>query len=193
MGISYTNGLDSVTRLVATVMHENHCDLEKRGVTIRVLMAIKQDKDEEVIPAWPLEGGREVLTKTTITPLRDRVSGIPDATITLDEEWGWNRLSETRRYALIDHALLRLDLKRDKDGIPLFDDANRPRLCYRPYDLVIKGYAEALARHGEAAEESRQVRFFQERGGQLDMFGSAKTTAKKAIVKDGKVEVVEDL
>lgn len=193
MGISYSNADEKVTKVVATVMHENHCDLEKQHVTVRVLMAMKQDKDEEVIPVWPLEGGREVLSKTTITPLRDRVSGIPDATIILDEKWGWNQLTETRRYALIDHALLRLDIQRDRYGIPLFDDANRPKLCYRPYDVVIKGYAEALARHGEASEESRQVRFFEERTGQMDFFGSAKTTAKKAIVKDGKVEVVEDL
>lgn len=193
MGISYTNGLDSVTRLVATVMHENHCDLEKQHVTIRVLMAMKQDKDEEMVPVWPLRGGREVLSKTTITPLRDRVSGIADATIILDEEWGWNRLSESRRYALIDHALMRLDLMRDGDGIPLFDDANRPRLCYRPYEVVIEGYIEPLARHGEASEEARQVRFFEERTGQMDFFGHAKTKAKKATVKDGKVEAVEDL
>ena len=193
MEISLTNAKEDVYNLIAKVMHENHCDMERQHVTIRVQMAMKQDKNGEVIPVWRPEGGREVLSKTLITPLRDRISKIPDATITIDEEWGWNRLAESRRYALIDHALLRLDLKRDGEGVPLFDDANRPRLCYRPYDIVIKGYAEALARHGEASEEARQVRFFEERTGQLDMFGSAKTKAKKATVKDGKVEVVEEL
>ena len=193
MKISLTNAKEEVYNLVAKVMHENHCDMERQHVTIRVQMAAKQDKDGEAVPVWPPEGGREVLSKTTITPLRDRISNIPDATITIDEIWGWNRLSESRRYPLIDHALLQLDLKRDGDGVPLFDDANRPRLCYRPYDVVIKGYAEALARHGEASEEARQVRFFEERTGQMDFFGSNKTKAKKAMVKDGKVQVVEDL
>src|SRR5437879_10098625 len=116
MATGYDKAPQPITALVAQVIHDHHPELEAAKVTIQVLLAHKYDKDGEPEPAMKTRG-QVVLAKTSITNLQDRTRGIADAKLVIDRTFGWERLAEARRIALIDHELTHLNLSLDHDGL----------------------------------------------------------------------------
>ncbi len=169
MGVGYDKGTQAAVDAVAKVTHLYHPDLEEMKVTVQVLFAHKYDKDGEAEPAM-ITRGHEVLAKISITNLQDRTRGIPDAKLVIDRVFGWARLSESRRLALIDHELTHLNLTLDKDGIVKTDDLGRPKLHMRHHDWELTGFAEICERHGEAAIEVHEMVRWQEAYGQFALF-----------------------
>jgi hypothetical protein len=174
MSTVYDLAPKEITALAAKVMHAHHGDLESAGVTIHVLVAYCYDKAGEPQPAMKLRG-HPVLARTSITSLQDRVRGLPDAKIVIDREYGWTRLSESRREALVDRELTKLVLQFDDEGDLKLDDHSRPKLKIKPYDWSIEGYESVAARYGEASVEIQQVTRWSEQWGQLALFPLAGT------------------
>lgn len=175
MGTGYDKAPKEVLSVVEAAMHDHHAELEAAGVTIQVLFAHKYDADGEPEPAMKTRG-QQILAKVSITNLQDRTRGIADAKLVIDREYGWARLSEFRRAALIDHELTHLNLTMDQDGMVKLDDRGRPKLHMRHHDFEIAGFGEILGRHGEAAVEAEQIRRFSEEYGQLCLFPLPGTT-----------------
>jgi hypothetical protein len=81
--------------------------------------------------------------------LKDRVQGKGDVTIEIDGE-SWKDRTEPQQRAILDHELYHLMVKR-KNGEVVTDDIGRPKFELRPHNLVVGGFAEIVARHGEEA------------------------------------------
>ena len=169
MATAYDRVPDEVNKMIAGVMKEYHGELEAAGVTLQVLWAFSYDADGEPVPAMKVRG-HIALAKTSVTSLPDRVRGLPDAKIVIDREFGWNRFSETRRLALIDHEITHLTLVLDRDGNVRADDLGRPKLRLRNHDWELTGFAEVAERHGEAAIEVHEMVRWQEERGQTCLF-----------------------
>ena len=169
MGIGYDKAPKEVIALVQKVMHDSHLELETAEVTVQVLFAHKYDKDGEAEPAMKTRG-QIVVAKTSITNLQDRTRGIPDAKLVIDRTFGWERLADARRAALIDHELTHLNLTLDQDGQVKLDDRGRPKLHMRHHDWELTGFQEVCERNGEAAVEVYEMVRWQETYGQYALF-----------------------
>src|SRR6185437_13224275 len=176
MATGYDKVPIEVTEMVAEMMHEHHPELEAAGVTVQTLFAFKYD-DETGAPEPAMKTrGQTVLAKISITNLQDRVRGIADAKLVIDRAFGWERISNGRRQALIDHELTHLNLTTDADGMTKLDDCRRPKLHMRHHDWELTGFAEVCERHGEAAVEVHEILRWQEEYGQYAMFPLKGTT-----------------
>ena len=196
MGISYEKATEEVMHVIEKMLLLHHKDLIDAGVTLQVLMAHKYNKDDELVPPMMVRG-QQVLAKTSITSHQDRARGIPDAKMVIDTEWGWARLPEFGREALIDHELEHLQIVTEEQGEgdvtvtqPKLDDCGRPKLKIKHHDWELTGFAAVAERHGEAAIEVREMTRWQENYGQFALFPLSST--KEVKVKT-KVKVVEDL
>lgn len=170
MSVTYEQAPEAeVGKMIAEVMQQHHPLLNGAGVTIEALFARNYDKDGQAEPAIVVRG-QACAAKISITNLSDRVRGIADAKLIIDAEYGWNRLAESRRIAMIDHELCHLEPAVDKDGVPKLDDHGRPKLKIRHHDWELTGFADVAERHGEAALEVHQIVRWEESYGQLALF-----------------------
>ena len=94
------------------------------------------------------------------------------------DDFAWERLSNQRREALIDHELQHLALSmirpRKANGFASGlrrDDLGRPALKIRPHDWALTGFRGVVERHGEASIEALQFADFRSEFGQLNLFG----------------------
>lgn len=98
--------------------------------------------------------------------LKDRAMGRGDAEISLDGDW-WEKATEARRRALLDHELHHLEVKLDDDGILVKDELHRPKLKLRKHDVEVGWFAIVAGRHGGASLEIEQARALMDSYGQL--------------------------
>lgn len=187
--IGYETAPSEVMTVIDKVMLLHHKDLVDAGVTLSVTMVHKYDKDDELVPAMMVRG-HVCLAKTSITSHADRARGVPDAKMVIDAEWGWARLSEGRREALVHDCLLRFQVQTEEqeDGEvtiqrPKLDDCGRPKLKLRHPDIHIVGFSDTLEKYGESAPVAREITLFVEKHGQYALFEMPGT--KKVTVKHG--------
>lgn len=155
---TYTKASEDVCRVMRDMRSKYHPDLIEAEVTIEILMAqpTKNDAGEITSPAIRLHGYpcQATIRKTS---LRDRVAGLADAVMVIDEE-NWEELSDAQKAALIDHELYHLQVKRDEEsGDILADDHGRPKLMLRLHDWEVGGFETIARRHADASPEKRQV------------------------------------
>jgi hypothetical protein len=134
-------------------MRAHRKDLHDAGLRLAVLMASapRDQNDEPKGPAIKVRGHAAHAT-IKITSLKDRVAGMADAVLILDED-EWDTFAEPRRHAIIDHELTHLHLVLLGPGVPDTDDCGRPRLKMRRHDWEVGGFTEVCERHkGEAVE-----------------------------------------
>lgn len=178
MRVTKDKAPDGAINMVTAMMFEHHKDLHNAGVTVEVLFASKLNKDEEPEPPMMVRG-HQALAKISITSDDDRLLGIADAKLVIDAVYGWDRQTEARRQAIIDHELTHLELVRDKDDQIKVDDHGRPKLKIRHHDWELTGFAEVCERHGEAAIEAREMTRWAEQWGQFALFPLRGTTEVK--------------
>lgn len=154
MAITYEEAPDDVLDLIHQVMIAHHADLHLVGVTVSAVMASKEEGDDAV-PALKTRG-QVIAAKIQITSLVDRARGLADAKLTICQ-YTWDRMPPATRLALLDHELTHLELVRDKDEQPVYDDRGRPKLKTRHHDWELTGFVEVAARHREASVEVRDV------------------------------------
>lgn len=155
MAVMYVPAKADVVNLVQHVLGDLRGDLARAEVSVGVLMC-SGTTDHPV-----KHNGYPAIATITVNPLKDRVQGMPDATIVLDQAWWYsNHGSEEAsiKQAVIDHELMHLELVNDPElGGPTRDDAGRPKLKIRKHDWQIGGFTELVARWGNASQESIQV------------------------------------
>lgn len=183
MPVTFEMPTNTDLQMLESAMKEYHEELTRQGVTVQMMFAEVIDKESgELEHALKLHG-LFIAGKTKVTSLEDRARGIQDAKILIDRK-SWTEMSPSRRRALIDHELQHLEIVRDGEGIPRFDDLNRPKLRIRPHDWELTGFQEVVERHGEASNEAAQFRYFADAFGQLNLFApnavdELRTPAKK--------------
>lgn len=136
--------------LVKSVIEE----LREAEVTVLYLFANSGENDDG--PPLKAPGGWPALAKIKVNSLRDRVSGLADATCMIDQR-RWEEMEEKERKSLLHHELLHLQVQV-KDGKIRRDDAGRPKLRLRLHDFQIGGFDEIVERYGDAAAESQSIR-----------------------------------
>jgi hypothetical protein len=136
-------------------MEEFHGDLYSLEVTVGVEFASLAEDDEG--PSAVVVNGYPVPADVRVTPLRQRLHGVPDAVLTVDRRW-YRGAGEATQVALFDHHLCRLKLARDAKGAVRSDDLGRPKLEKVLCDWSLCGFEAVLRRHGQAALEAQLFR-----------------------------------
>jgi len=181
MAVTYTVCGPEITDAIQAAMTEYHPKLIEAGVTVSALLAEKIDEESGEVFDALFTRGQVVAAKISITSLEDRILGLSDAKLVINRK-SWEGFSAFRRRALLDHELQHLELvpeERDGphpvalDGMTRLDDARRPKLKLRHHDWEITGFAAVVERHGEASVEAAQFSAFEDRYGQLCLFGPA--------------------
>lgn len=144
-----TNVLD---RAIARVVKQWHQDLDEAKVTFNVLWAVSDDADEPAIK----KNGLGVIALIKVNNLKDRVSGLEDATLIVDKR-RWDAMQDEEQTAVLDHELTHLEVKRKKTKEIKRDDVNRPALGLRPHDFEIGAFRVVVERHKGAAIEGQAV------------------------------------
>jgi hypothetical protein len=143
----------TIFTLLDRVLDEYHGQLKSAGVTFGILLATPKDKEDSALT----HHGHPALAIIKITPYKQRVLGLPDVVVAIDDPW-WRGAEEEQRIALLDHELEHVKLsKRKKDGAQRYDDMNRPKLKMRKHDIQFGWFSDVAARHGEASIEVIQA------------------------------------
>lgn len=176
MGVTFERASKAIEAMVQRSIEQYHPELHKESVTIDVSIARRMNKDEDWEHALKTHG-YPIDAKMQITSLQDRTRGIPDAKLTIDA-YEWDRMSDKRKVALIDHELEHLDLvpikPSKKNGFATGmrrDDLGRPKLRCRPHDWELTGFKDVAERHKGHSHEAAQFADFHAQFAQLNLFG----------------------
>lgn len=162
MATTYVECPIEVPTLAKTLMRQFHQELIEADATIKFLFARNPDG-----PAI-MHNGYPAFASVKINSLIDRVAGLADATILIDES-RWNDAAEEERESVLDHELQHLECKRNDVGALVYDDANRPKLKIRKHDWHGGGFHAIAKRHGIAAIEVQQIQQVQSAWKQLEL------------------------
>lgn len=145
---------DSIERMRS----KYHSELNEFEVTIGVLQVDRRKGDDGEWIDGPLLSlhGYEAVATIRITSHLERLMDVPDAILTVNGE-RWRDLTDEQRDALIDHELEHLEIVRDGENTPLYDDNNRVRLRCRKHDWQMGGFHSVVRRHGTHAIEAEAV------------------------------------
>lgn len=175
MGTTYERAGKGIEAMVQRAVETYHPELQKEGVSIDVTVARRESKKEGDCHALK-RNGYLIDAKIQITSLQDRSRGIADAKLTIDA-FEWDRSTDRRRVALIDHELEHLDLvpirPTKKNAFATGnkrDDLGRPCLRSRPHDWELTGFKDVAERHGEHSHEAIQFVNFRAEYAQLNLF-----------------------
>ncbi len=123
-----------------------------KDVKIAVFSAhASRDEDDEPRGEALASGGRPLLGKIRISSLEDRAEGMADVRVLLNGD-RWGQLSGPMQRSVIDDCLTQIEV-RQKDGAPMLDDVQRPKLQVRKWDFELRGFHEVAARHGSHSLE----------------------------------------
>lgn len=150
MPTSFSEAPAAVRDLAVGLIEAHYQDLKEGDVTITYLMAHNPDGPALTKGGWPCKA----LVK--INSLRDRVAGLSDCLILLDED-GWREWSAKHQLAVMDHELFHVLVCRNKVGAIKYDDANRPKLKLRPHDFECTGFHAIARRHGAHSVEVQGI------------------------------------
>jgi len=109
MSIAYWVAPAEVKNLVADTMTKWHPDLVEAKVKIGILMAANPNSDKPAVS----HRGHAARATVRIVPLKDRVTKQYDAEILIDAD-NWQKSRAEHHYALIDHELSHVAIKRAK-------------------------------------------------------------------------------
>lgn len=177
MSTTYERAPKAIEALVQTALEKYHPELRKEEVTVDTLI-VRRTQGKHHFDVHALKrSGYLIDAKIQITSLQDRSRGISDAKLTIDA-YEWDRMSDKRKAALIDHELEHLDLvpikPTKKNGFQTGnkrDDLGRPCLRSRPHDWELTGFKDVAVRHGEHSHEAMQFANFRAEYAQLNLFG----------------------
>jgi len=164
-------------KLLAEVRKRHHPILEKCSVTVAVLHVADIDAETGEVHRTLKAHGYPAAAEIKITPLKQRVLGVADAVVVLDQA-AWDDMSREERRSVLDHELCHLQVKAIERGLvgmldavrtsapPARDDHGRPVLKMRQHDWQLGGFREIAKRHGAQAIEVQEVQACRDRAGQ---------------------------
>ena len=168
MPVTYTKCDEDVMGVVRKMTDKYHPDLKEAGAKVACLFAHaeKNENGEATGPAVTV-GGYACAAKIKIIGLKERCDGRADAEIVIDADQ-WDESTDDRRFALIDHELHHLHIKRNRDsGTIQRDDLDRPKMKLRKHDHQFGWFDIVAQRHGEASYEVSQAKCFVDTRGQM--------------------------
>lgn len=187
MATSYRPDNGEVGEIVGSVMRAHHGDLAEAEVRVGVLMAYPGDDDGEDFVAVKLHRYPCAAT-IKINSARNRLEGMPDASIVIDAGKWEDDLDDLARRALIDHELTHLEVARDSEGHIKSDDAGRPKLKMRLHDIEIGVFASVMNRYGSKCLDTQMVQTIVDDWGQRLMEWAEvrpKSKSLKSMLGDG--------
>lgn len=158
---AFTRADDDTERLMKSTLEKYHQELKKADVDVSVIMT-----SGLMVHGWP------AFARVRIVSQRDRVQGMADAEIAIDED-RWTLLSHDQRVGILDHELEHLQVVTEDDGKVKVDDCSRPRLRIRPHDHQFGWFNSIAERHGANSQEVQQASQFANAHGQLYLPGIA--------------------
>lgn len=150
MPTTYSECPEPVLAVARKLIVDGHPAIIEADVTIHYLFARREDGPAIVHGGYP---AKALVRKNS---LRDRVAGLKDVTILIDES-GWQDWSDDHRRAVLDHELYHVEVRRDESGAIQYDDANRPKIKLRPHDFQFGGFHEMARRHKAESAEVQAV------------------------------------
>lgn len=150
MPTAYREASSEVVKLADRLIHKHYPELLEADVSITYWFASNDMGAALTVHGWPAKA------LVRVNKLRDRVAGLSDASIEIDEA-GWDEWDDDHKEAIIDHELHHIEVKRDKHGHVELDLCNRPKLKLRKHDFEFGGFHEIVARHGAASAEAVAV------------------------------------
>lgn len=147
MAATYSKDRGEIGKIVSEVLIAHHSDLDEAKVKIGVLLAYPGEDDELGFQPVKLHG-YPCAAVIKINSAKNRLEGLPDATITIDANHWKEELDDDGRAALIDHELTHLEVCRDKEGHIKSDDAGRPKLKMRLHDIQLGVFRAIIKRYG---------------------------------------------
>jgi len=133
---------DDVADLLKEARQTYRPDLDQADVTISVLFADECSHH-----------GYAAAAVIQINSVKNRVNGMADCTLTIDETW-WADHNRVKQIGLLHHELVHILIVRDKAGGVKTDAAGRPKLKQRKHDFVQGGFWEVAQQHGENSPEA---------------------------------------
>jgi hypothetical protein len=183
----YNQAPTEIVNQLRSVMTAAHDRLVKHRVTVGVLLV--RDDAEEPLPCLK-HHGYAAMAIVSITPIKHRAKGSPDAIIEIDQVT-WDDLGEAEQNALLDHELTHLELVLNDGGAPKLDGCGRPKLRVRLHDHQYGWFHDIAMRHGEASQEVQQYAALHEERHQ-QWFAFAGDLQKKAKAKRESQEGLKD-
>lgn len=182
MPTTYEECPEEVADQADAVLRKYHGDLHDAEVSVKFLFAINPDGPAVKHKGWP------AAAVIRINPLKDRVAGAKDCTLTIDKGW-WEGHDDKECTALLDHEFTHLELKRDKkDDAVKTDDIGRPMLKMRKHDFEVGGFYEIGTRHGISAPEVEIVAHVQAKWIQMGLDFSGNDMKPRPEPLRGKVD-----
>jgi hypothetical protein len=171
---------DEVIDIIKTTLKRWHLErLKLKNISeIRVgaTFYLPKSNEEGKITGPPLKlHGYQAAATIKVNSDKQRVQGLPDASIVIDSHFFWADATAKQRIALIDHELEHLErVSRMVKGIefPADDDQGRPKLKVKNHDWQLGGFRCIAERHLEHAVEVVEAQKFAMAHGQL-LFGFA--------------------
>ena len=150
---------DPALARLCEAMEQWHGPLVGAGVTVGITWAANLGDAAIKLHGYPCLG------VIKITPYAQRVKGLEDAIITIDQ-MAYDDLDDAERIAFLDHELMHLDVKYDKDGNVEIDDCLRPKLGSRLHDRQMGFFDACAERHkGKSQEVIQASKFVAEQTG----------------------------
>ena len=151
------NAPRDIVDFVNEVVEKYHGKLLKAGVTFSVLIASPTEKElEKRQPPFLKLHGYAAYAIASITPLEQRIKGVPDVTIKIDKT-SWDRNDVAWREGLIDHEAMHFSLGLDQYGQQKEDKCGRPVVKMRLHDVELGVFDLIVERHGLKAPDGKHV------------------------------------
>jgi hypothetical protein len=166
MPTTYQEADRSVREMLGRVLDKWHRPLVDAEVSFTIQMARNNAGPALKHGGWPADA------MVKVTPLKDRVAGIGDVRLFIDET-AWEEMDEPQRLALLDHEAQHVELKTyaDDEGCEQIcsDDIGRPCIKLRKHDWQFGGFDIVAERHKEASHEAGHMKSMVKKWKQLDL------------------------
>ncbi len=151
MSTTYSDCPRDVSDMADAILRDTSSELLDAHVSIAYYFAANESGPALNHNGWPAKA------MVKITSLKDRVSGLKDARVWIDEQT-WHDIDDIEKESLLAHELEHLEVVRVKqDGSVKRDDCGRPMLKIRKHDFQIGGFHSIVRRYGSAAHEAQAV------------------------------------
>jgi hypothetical protein len=157
-----------VEEMASAILVEHDCyrDILDSKLKIDYVFAIPEyDEDGKPKGDSIKKDGYKVLGQCRVINLKDRAKGLGDVEILIDMPW-WEAAKTKEAVALLDHELFHITVRKNKGGVFLRDDLNRPKVRMRKHDVQVGWFSVVAKRNGDNSQEQQQAAEIMERHGE---------------------------
>jgi len=160
-----------VVEMLAKVCEDNYPELSELKLRVGCLFAVAATNDKGMKTGPGLKrNGYPADWTAKVTSVDQRLTGSPDVLLKIDGD-SWNDVwSYDQQVAVLDEFLFAISVQRDPEtDDPLGDDAGRPSVKLKKFDIYVQGFEQIIRRHGESSLCRRALNRVEERLSQKTM------------------------